>query len=650
MADKLITDLQELDAITGDTYVPVRNAASGTRKYNLKALKDTVDAAAQAADDAATDARAAAASVDASKEAAQQAAATANDASARAEAAIEAIGDISELTVPLMSETTRGGATLGQGLTVDGGALSIGDIVTDETDGPIYSVDAEGWAEQDTTTGKNLLEAKQQYEGTLANTYYAEFFPTAGTYKIGRFALSAGTAYTLAFDVESSVDNFNVSVGCGNGTYAADITSKANLSNGRVSLTFTPTEAQLSKGNLIAFRAPRFSTAMNATFKVSNIQLEAGSTATDYEPYTGGKPSPSPDYPQEVRVCRGRNLLQNTATDGTSGNVTFTVGSDGSVTCSGTSGGSVVTLLLGQVSLKPGTQYTLSGGISQSIRMDLRSNASTVIGSDTGSGYTYTPNAEESVYVYIRIAASTSTNVTIYPQLELGSTPTPYVPYGHVGLEVRDSSDELVSVTPIPLPSKGFAAALPDGTADALAIDSAGRCEWESVSGEVVFDGSSDEGWSGTSNRVSISFACKKQASGTESFNALCDRFNAQSPDGTYLGRIGFSSNTGGNSLFFSDGTKAMVLADWKTWLASNPVTVLYPLATPTTEHAYIDLPNIPEGATITIPELREVGVKCFIPGVSELIDHANNWGARCKQNESRIAALEAAIANLATS
>lgn len=31
------------------------------------------------------------------------------------------------------------------------------------------------------------------------------------------------------------------------------------------------------------------------------IQLEKGSTAHDYEPYTGGKPSPSPEYPQEVR-------------------------------------------------------------------------------------------------------------------------------------------------------------------------------------------------------------------------------------------------------------------------------------------------------------------------------------------------------------
>ena len=31
------------------------------------------------------------------------------------------------------------------------------------------------------------------------------------------------------------------------------------------------------------------------------IQLEKGSTATDYEPYVGGVPSPNPDYPQDVQ-------------------------------------------------------------------------------------------------------------------------------------------------------------------------------------------------------------------------------------------------------------------------------------------------------------------------------------------------------------
>lgn len=55
---------------------------------------------------------------------------------------------------------------------------------------------------------------------------------------------------------------------------------------------------------------------VNAT-KLEDIQVEKGSEATYYEPFTGGIPSPNPDYPQEiksivnpvVKVC-GKNLFK----------------------------------------------------------------------------------------------------------------------------------------------------------------------------------------------------------------------------------------------------------------------------------------------------------------------------------------------------
>lgn len=43
----------------------------------------------------------------------------------------------------------------------------------------------------------------------------------------------------------------------------------------------------------------------NSEIKQIKIQLEKSSAATAYEPYTGGKPSPSPEYPQEI-VNAGR--------------------------------------------------------------------------------------------------------------------------------------------------------------------------------------------------------------------------------------------------------------------------------------------------------------------------------------------------------
>lgn len=44
-----------------------------------------------------------------------------------------------------------------------------------------------------------------------------------------------------------------------------------------------------------------FYSDVNKTSIISNIQIEKGSTATAYEPYTGGKPSPSQEYQQKIK-------------------------------------------------------------------------------------------------------------------------------------------------------------------------------------------------------------------------------------------------------------------------------------------------------------------------------------------------------------
>lgn len=56
----------------------------------------------------------------------------------------------------------------------------------------------------------------------------------------------------------------------------------------------------------------KFTSSSNAKYVVASgsntymtvnsaVQMEYGSTITPYEPYTGGKPSPSPEYPQEIK-------------------------------------------------------------------------------------------------------------------------------------------------------------------------------------------------------------------------------------------------------------------------------------------------------------------------------------------------------------
>lgn len=50
----------------------------------------------------------------------------------------------------------------------------------------------------------------------------------------------------------------------------------------------------------ITFRVGVLKKGQTISFK--NIMFEEGSERTDYEPYTGGKPSPSPEYPQEIKA------------------------------------------------------------------------------------------------------------------------------------------------------------------------------------------------------------------------------------------------------------------------------------------------------------------------------------------------------------
>ena len=93
----------------------------------------------------------------------------------------------------------------------------------------------------------------------------------------------------------------------------------------------------------------RISDVGSYTGRKISPMIEKGSTATDYEPYVGGIPSPNPEYPQEiksvvkpvVKVC-GKNLLKtiNWETQTVSG-VTIEKTSDTVFKISGTATGDV---------------------------------------------------------------------------------------------------------------------------------------------------------------------------------------------------------------------------------------------------------------------------------------------------------------------
>ena len=171
-----------------------------------------------------------------------------------------------------------------------------------------------GNTKQDTTTGKNLwndeivtvapsdkvIKNNNEYLFGLMGQSTSEVITLP-------FILNEDRTYTISFDAYADEDGTRLMIdGNPDSIYNAqgipDIAINISSQNQRISRTIS-----LLNGNTTIrfYRTSAHPKATTSRIYLSNIQLEEGSTATSYEPYTGGIPSPSPDYPQEVEVVTG---------------------------------------------------------------------------------------------------------------------------------------------------------------------------------------------------------------------------------------------------------------------------------------------------------------------------------------------------------
>ena len=198
--------------------------------------------------------------------------------------------------------------------------------------------------------------------------------------------------------------------------------------------------------------------ASGSTLKTGTIsvQIEYSETATEFEPYVGGIPSPNPSYPQEiksvgddgslvVKSC-GKNLLKNVKGDSFSHmGITYTKNSDGSISCTGTQTNHSYLLMNNDLKVDLKGKYILSGntttnsdewGYSLFLQLELE---------DGSFRYIFNNNPDEVVadfnqyptlkYVrpYIRVGkdapALTDKTITFYPMLRPYGTDGTYEPY-----------------------------------------------------------------------------------------------------------------------------------------------------------------------------------------------------------------------------
>lgn len=174
-------------------------------------------------------------------------------------------------------------------------------VVTDgicgnAVDVPVKTIETNGNIRQETTEGYNLLNVPAEY--TVLSTENHKEVP---------ISLKANTKYTIKIG-QINTDNTVVTKVLFRFRY-----NKADISNpyayvklSDLKLVYTPA-SDVDAVWIYSGNGYNGSAKTNTTYK--NLMIYEGTDDKSYEPYTGGIPSPSPDYPQEITNVGGYDNL-----------------------------------------------------------------------------------------------------------------------------------------------------------------------------------------------------------------------------------------------------------------------------------------------------------------------------------------------------
>lgn len=433
--------------------------------------------------------------------------------------------------------------------------------VTNSTDAPVRSLRIDGKTEQFTTTGKNKLP-------TINSTSIIDVYSTAPTVKEN--SITGGHRYGFKGFEGFSGYTFSVKMRHADTTSTSKATFLFKDSNGTTIKEFH-FNRELKNKAFYEMIIPEDSVKVwidygsVSTAELYDFQIEEGTVATEYEPYTGGIPSPNPNYPQDIKgvgesgnvevTVTGKNLFKITVNgSATVSGVTFTVDND-KIIANGTATTETAQLNIGQVTLPKG-EYIVSGGISNNAFFFL----------NEGSNY---------INVYqenINLSVSAETTYRVWCKVNKNETANNVVFCPSI---TRANEVKTVSI-PVSSPLYEW---------DSVTLKN-GKLEVCRKNANVVFDGSDDEGWAYNNQYFYSSIITKTIANIYSEF--YCDYF--MSVD------INTSILTKDNSIGLRDTfvaincSKFTTLTEWKTWLSQNPITVVYQLVEPIIETMATDI------------------------------------------------------------
>lgn len=302
--------------------------------------------------------------------------------------------------------------------------------VEDAWTAPVLGLDVVGKSEQVTTTGANLFDIvhADNIKGVASGDelYYIRVGQNSAWVESTKipFAGESNVIYTLSAKVKcGTATNLGIAFCYSDGTF--EMSNRVNdTTYGEVKVTSKADKTVNGFGFIYV--------SADTSGYIKDIQLQKGSTATTFEPYTGGAPSPSPDYPQDIisvgTVSTGKQMLNAdtivqggiNADTGATNNASNFVRSD-------------------YIPVKPG-DYVLSGDELKSyLNYVMYFNQEKVIQSSlsikpTNGKFTVT---EGIAYIRIRFIAKDGAEGTVIPSevvalkpmLNTGDTALPWEPY-----------------------------------------------------------------------------------------------------------------------------------------------------------------------------------------------------------------------------
>ena len=530
------------------------------------ACKKATDTASKAAQDAKTATDAAIAKTEEVTQAAVAKAQTATDNATTAANKAEAA--VSKLPLPL-------------GNTLKGEAESTLVNVHDAYPAPLVTTKVMGQSNQITTTGKNLFNWD-----SYINDYQFDTSDSGKGFWYAKIPVATGKT-TVAVSADKIVKSGEylafADAKFGSNTKSIWLAHKSAAEPTRMGTL--PTDAE---GNLWVWFNNSNAAIRNLYDTGVKVQVEIGTKATAWEPYTGGKPSPSPEYPQEIAnlnkaeiVTVGKNLF-SAQIDIRSGNTNEPIYlSKGTYT----------------ISVKNEVEWWKKTANDNNIYIHtFKENEfltgvafrNLVVGQRSYGTFNVNKNCEARFFTY----GSWDNNAVTEIQLEAASKATTYEPHKSKSTPIDLKGNELCS--------------LPNGVKDEVVIDAEGNVSLIKRVGSCAIDKSWDWNKGETQNGSSrfVAYVYNQGANHCTNTDVKCrSKIGICSPTDTWLEKDGcavqgFDEST--NCVFMYIKSLANETVDtFKQWITDNPFSVMYLLAEPQTiPLGKVELPALPEATS----------------------------------------------------